>query len=145
MAQTLQSWAANSLTSGSVKVTDSKILSANVAAIQNLSNREVVGLSVLGAIYELASKSGPDYRANHKQLRIDSTSFMGGFSLCSMSTAGDLSSRIRAVLDWNNGYAADNTLGTDVNALVLNMGGIRETPETTLTWEYYYLLYQLAV
>ena len=144
MAQTLTSWPAKSITEP-VAVTQAKTLAANVAAIQNLSNRQVIALSVLGKIYELAHIGGVDYRANHKQLRIDSTSFMGAFSMVSLPTEGDLSARIRAVIDWNAGYLADSTLGTDVNALVANMAGLRETPEATLTWEYYFLLYQLGV
>lgn len=144
MAQTLKPWAANSITEP-VTVTQSEVLAANVAAIQNLSNREVLALAVLGAIYELQAKGGYDYRTNHKQLRIDSAAFMGAFSAISIPNGGELTNRIMAVIAWNAAYQASNAIGTDVNALVLNMAGLRETPEATLTWEYYYLLYQLAI
>ncbi len=144
MAQTLTPWAAKSLTSGSIKPTNANTLSGNVAAIQNLSNRETLALSVLGKIYELNHIGGTDYRTNHKQLRTDSTNFMGAFSIIESARQGNFTSKLQAVIDWNAGYAADNTLGTDVKALVLNMAGLRETPESTLLWEYFFLLYQLA-
>lgn len=145
MSQTLTPWAANSLTSGSIKPTNASTLSGNITAIANLDNRQVVALSVLGKIYELHAKGGTDYRTNHAQLRTDSTNFMGVFSNIEPARQGDLAARIQAVLDWNAGYQADSTIGTDVNSLVSNMGGLRETPETTLLWEYFFLLYQLAI
>ena len=145
MKQTLTSWAAKSITSGTVTPAKANTLSANVAAIQNLSNREVLALSVLSKIYELNHIGGKDYRTNHAQLRTDATSFMGGFSLVDLGPAEQLSARIRAVIDWNAGYIADNTLGTDVATLVTNMAGQGASNEATLTMEYLFLLYQLAV
>lgn len=127
-----------------VTIVQEATLRANVAAIQNLSNREVIALSVVAKIYQLAVP-GTNYKANHKQLRADATTFMGGFSLENFPPGGTLISRVQAVIDWNAGFAADATLGTDVNALVALMAGFRETPESTLCLFRLFLLYKLAV
>lgn len=127
-----------------VTMLQNKTLSANVAAIQNLSNREVMALMVISKIHQL-SATGTDYRLNHKQLRTDATAFMGGFSWENFPPGGTMMNRIQAVLAWNAGRAADATLSTDVNVLEAEMAGMRETPETTLWTFYFFLLYKLAV
>ncbi len=127
-----------------VTVAQAATLSANVAAIRALDNRETLALSVLAKIYQLNHAGGTDYRANHKQLRIDATSLLGEFAFEAGAPGITRLSKIKAVLDWNAAYTADATIGTDVNALVNAMAGMRETPEATLMLFYYFLLYKLA-
>lgn len=120
-----------------VAITQNKVLMANIAAIQDLDNRMTIALSVISAIHELAGVGGFDYRANHKQLRIDATTYMGGFS--TMTYLEGQTAKLRAVLDWNDAKAADATTSNDVNALVVDMAGFRSTPEYTLEMFYYFL------
>lgn len=140
MSQTLT---ANTNLSSPVKVTDFKTLSANLAAIDNLDNREVIALSVVSLIHELNSKNGTDYRTNHKQLRIDATSFMGGFSVIGM----DLSrfDKMRAAIEWSTAFGLDAALTTNVNTIVKEMDAMRQTPESTLSLFYYFLRYKLSL
>lgn len=120
-----------------VTITQNKILNANMAAIQDLDNRMTIALSVISAIHELAGVGGFDYRANHKQLRIDATTYMGGFSTMTYLTFQ--TAKLRAVLDWNDAKTSDGTTSADVNTLVAEMAGLRDTPEYTLEMFYYFL------
>lgn len=125
-----------------ITLAQSKTVSANLAAIQNLDNRATIALSVLGAIYELQGNGGFDYRTNKKQLRVDAQSLLGVYN--TNTYLEGQSAKLRAVFDWNDGYKANNTLGTDVNALVVLMGSLRENPEYILELQYYFLQYQLG-
>jgi hypothetical protein len=143
--QLLTSWAAKSLTSGSIGVTADNILSANLAAIANLSNRDVLAFSVYAKIYQLAAAGGANYKASHAQLRTDATNFLGqDMGLLNDPRNGDYSCRIQAVIDWNAAYLVDNTITTDVWTISAGLKGLRETPEPTLLMFYFYLRYQLA-
>ncbi len=53
--------------------------------------------------------------------------------------------KMRAVIDWNAANLVDATFSTNVNALVLEMGGLRVEPETLLMKYYLFLLYKLHV
>lgn len=110
---------------------------ANVAAIQDLDNRMTLALSVISAIHELAGVSGFDYRTNHKQLRIDAASYFGAWNTATYLTGQ--TAKLRAALDWNDAKTTDATTSSDVNTLVAEMAGMRETPELTLEMFYYFL------
>jgi hypothetical protein len=122
-----------------------KTLSANVAQIQNLDNREVLAFEVVSLIYELNAKGGTNYVSNHPQLRTDVTSFMGVFSIIQFSTGSSSIRHMQAVIAWNAAYAATTAIGTDVQAIIVAMKGERETPESVL-WQYIiYLRYCLSI
>lgn len=142
MAQTLVALPA--ITSP-VTVVQAATLSANVAAIVNLDNRMTLGLTVISKIRQLKAAGGTDYTTNHKQLRQDAQSFFGGWKYPGFESGSSLVATIKAVIDWNAALAADATTPTDVNALVAEMAGFRETPELTLNLIYHFLLYKLAV
>lgn len=120
-----------------VTITQNKVLMANIAAIQNLDNRMAIALSVISAIHELAGVGGFDYRTNHKQLRLDAGTYMGGFT--TMTYLEGQTAKLRAVLDWNDAKGADATTSTSVNTLVSEMAGLRDTPEFTLEMFYQFL------
>ena len=126
-----------------VTVAQAATFASNLAAIENLDNRQVKALSVVSLIYLLNNKGGTDYRTNHKQLRTDATNLFGVFPI--MGNNNQQESRYRAVLDWNAGFTADSTVGSDVNALVSSMGGERDTPEPTLLMLAFFLRYKLAL
>ncbi len=126
-----------------VTVKQASTFSGNLCAIANLNNREVKALSVIALIYLLNNKGGTDYRTNHKQLRTDATSFFGEFPI--MGNLDQQESRYRAVLDWNAAYTADTSVSADVNTIVSNMAGMRETPEPTLLSFIFFLRYKLAL
>lgn len=129
-----------------ITVTQANTLAQNVAMIQNLDNRMTLALSVLAKAYELQAGGGTDYRTNIPQLRIDATSLFGGtFNIASGPYGAGPMGKIQAVLDWNAGFVADATLPTDVNALVVLMGNLRETPETTLLLFMLFLDYKLSL
>lgn len=130
-----------------VTVIQAKTFSANLAAIANLNNREVIALSVISKIYQLKAKGGTDYTGNsgYKQLQKDVTSLLGMFSLEAFLADNTQFQKMQAVLDWNAGYTATTTLGTDVNALRVLMLGLAETPSSTLNLYRLFLLYMLAV
>jgi len=129
--------------SSPVKVTDAATLSANMAAIDNLDNREVIGFSVVALIHELNSKGGTDYRTNHKQLRIDATSLMGVFPIEGLCL--DRFAKFRAVIEWNTAFGLDAALTTSVATILAEEAGLRETPESTLLKFYYFLRYKLSL
>jgi hypothetical protein len=124
-----------------VTVAQAATLSANLAAINDLDNRMVIALSVISAIHELAGVGGFDYRTNHKQLRQDASTYMNVFN--TMTYLEGQAAKLRAVLDWNDGKVADATTSSDVNTLVKEMAGMRETPEYTLEKFYYFLQIRL--
>lgn len=140
MAQTLKVLPA--ITSP-VTVAQASTFSGNLAAINNLDNRQIKALSVVSLIHLLQAKGGTDYRTNHKQLRTDATNLFGVFDVPFDTDMQE--SRFRAVLDWNAGFTADAVLGADVNAIVSEMAGERETPEPTLLKFIFFLRYKLAL
>lgn len=122
--------------------TQSAQLSANIAAINNLDNRQLVALCVLGKIHEFFAV-GFDYRNNHNQLRLDAAGFFGGFSF----VGSDVSPFLKAmtVMEWYTGKATDPTFSSNVNALIAEMGYFREMPENTLWQMYFYIKYKLCL
>lgn len=140
MAQTLTPFVALTFP---ITISQATILSGNMSAIANLDNRMVLALQVIGKIYELTGQAGtPDYRANHKQLRIDATSFMGAIDI-----VGDVITpldRAMAVIAWNAAHT-EASLSTDVNALVVQMAALRDTPVQTLRQFLCYLEYLLSI
>ncbi len=141
MAQLLT---ANTALSSPVKVTDAKALFANLAAIDNLDNRQTIALSVIALIHELNSKGGTDYRTSHKQLRIDATAFLGGtFEVIGYDL--DRCAKLRAAIEWSTAFGLDAALTNNVNTIVAEMAGLRDTPEQTLLIFYYFLRYKLSL
>jgi hypothetical protein len=141
MSQTLIPYSA---LSSPVKITDAANLKANIAALQNLDNLQTVAFAVICLIHELNSKGGTDYRTNHKQLRIDATTFTGGFSFTGMQP-GWIFAKMDAAILWNTAYGLDNALTTDVNTIIKECGTMRETPEQTLRLFYFFLRYSLSL
>ena len=127
------------------KVTQAGTLSANVAAVRNMTGAELLSLSVQSLSYLLHSVGGFDYRTNHLQLRIDATSFLGGFSIRPGVDGSHYQRQFESVLDWNKAYFHDNTIPTLVNSLELQLGGLKNTPETTLETFILFLRYQLSI
>lgn len=124
-----------------ITLAQSATLAANISAIQNLDNRMTLALSVQSALHELFSAGGFDYRNNHAQLRTDSAALMGAFNENSYLT-GQVA-KLRAVMDWSDASKLDGTYTGNVNTLVAEMKGLRETPEQTLELMYYFLQYLL--
>lgn len=118
-------------------------LSSNLSAIANLDNRETLALVVISKVHVLSGQGGFDYRANHKQLRADAAAFMGGFNFVGPMEGPMV--KLMAAIDWNGGFVSDASFPTDVNALVSEMAGMRETPEQTLWLFYFFLCYRLSL
>lgn len=141
MSQTLTAYP---LISIPVTPAQNKVLAGNLAAIKNMDNRMVVALAILGKIHLLAVvNSQQNYIANHRQMRNDATAFMGVWQNPGEFTC-EPPQRMQAISAWNAGSQIDPTLSTSVNALVIEMAGLRETPENTLNMIYQFLVYSLA-
>jgi hypothetical protein len=122
-------------------------LSSNITAIANLNNQQTLALSVLSKIYKLkVVHAEVDYSANFTQLQTDAESLMGVFSIIDGVPSGSyFLMRVQAIMDWNAGYTALNTLGSNVATLVTKIGQLSDLPESTLWKLYMFLLYRLAV
>lgn len=141
MSQTLSTFPA---LSSPIKVTDATALMADLSAIANLDNRMTIAFSVISLIHELNSKGGTDYRANHKQLRIDAQTLLGPLAIVGDVFLGRLD-KVRAVIEWNTAFGLDAALTKDVNAIVKEMAGMRETNQADLMRFYYFLRYKLSL
>lgn len=127
-----------------IVLNEGNTLWANVAAIQNLDNRQTLALRVIAKIYQLNANGGIDYRADYPALEQDALNLLGASNIASAPFGAGPVGKWEAVLDWNAGYTADGSLSTDVQTLVDAMGQLAVTPETTLYLILLYLKYQIA-
>lgn len=143
MAQTL---VALSALSTPPVLTEVNELMANVAAINNLDNRQILALRVLALAYALNDAGGTDYRTDFPLLIESATNLFGGnaVNIIIPPYNAEIAGKIEAVLDWNVGYAADSSLPTDVNELVDEMGILRQLNETQLMLIIFFLKWKLA-
>lgn len=128
-----------------VGVADANKLNANVVQIANLSNRQVLAISVVSLCYLLHSYSGVDYRTNLGLLQSDSGSMLNTFTPNDFPDGGSLLSRMAAVIDWNAGYEKDSSLTTDVGTILGVAKGLPELPESTLWLEILFLRHCLSI
>ncbi len=127
-------------------LTEANALMANVAAINNLDNRQILALRVLALAYALNDGGGTDYRTNFPLLIESATNLFGGnaINIIIPPYNSEIAGKIEAVLDWNSGYTADNTLSTDVDTLVAEMGILRQLNETQLLRIIFFLKWKIA-
>jgi hypothetical protein len=127
-------------------LTEANALMANVAAINNLDNRQLLALRVLALAYALNDGGGTDYRTNFPLLIESATNLFGGnaINIIIPPYNSEIAGKIEAVLDWNAGYTADNTLSTDVDTLVAEMGILRQLNETQLLRIIFFLKWKIA-
>ncbi len=128
-----------------ITLDEGNTLWANVAAIQNLDNRMTLALRVLAKIYQLDGLGGIDYKLTFAALEADALNLLGASNIASGPWGAGPVGKWEAVIDWNAGYVEDNTLSTDVETLVNEMGFLRNVPETTLYLIYLYLKYQISM
>jgi hypothetical protein len=117
----------------------------DVSAISNLNNRQLLALRILAKVYQLAANGGTDYTADF-DLLISSTKnlFGNAFNVTFNTDADSPMNRWQAVLDWNDGYTADNTLPTDVEEIIADTVELVIEPEATLYQVLMFLHYKLA-
>ena len=118
-------------------------MSINLAAIANLDNRQLKAFSVVSWVHSVSSLGGINYVGDYKTLKKDALTMMGHFPAIFDSNIQE--SRYRAVVDWGVAVQLDATIGTDVYAIVKEMGELREMPENTLLQIIFFLQYKFAV
>lgn len=125
-------------------LSESNTLSANCAAIKNLDERQILALRIISLAYWLADAGGTDYKADYPLL-ISSTEnvFGNAWNVITNPLSKCIEGQIEAVLDWSAGYTADNTLPTDVQALIDDMGILVGYPEATLYKVILFLRYKI--
>jgi len=128
-----------------ILATTCKTLSANVAQVQNLSNRQLLAFEVECLAYRLKQAGGVDYTANHPQLRTDAESLLGVFQMNDNPLGNSLANHIEAVIEWNAAYKATTTIGTDVGAIIVLAGRLSELPSSFLWIMVLYLRYCLSI
>lgn len=96
-----------------------------ILAAPNLSSVQRKTIRILGLIYSLNNVRGADYRNNIPQLAADAAAYTNGISNFDLDTA-------LAVSEWSNGYNADATLTTDVNAILKLQPSLQARPEQEL-------------
>lgn len=128
-----------------IVLSEGDTLWANIAAIQNLDNRMTLALRVLAKIYQLDADGGIDYKLDFPALQRDAGNLLGSYNIASGPFGAGPVGKLEAIIDWSAGYTADNSLSTDVDTLVSEMGYLRNVPETTLYLILLYLEYQLSL
>jgi hypothetical protein len=126
-------------------VTSAATLSANIAQLADLNERQVLAVSVISLIYLLWGKGGTDYRSSLSVLQSDTATMMEPLGLIDFFVGPSVFARLQAAIDWNAGYAEETTLGTDVETLLINSHGLQDLPESTLWHEIIFLRYKLSI
>lgn len=124
--------------------TEADALSANLSAISNLNNQELLALRVIAKAYQLTQNGGTNYKANYPLLISSAATLLGAFNIVIAPYNAEILGRIEAVLDWSAAYTATATLPTDVQDLVNLMGVLRLLPEATLMRIICFLKWKLA-
>lgn len=123
-----------------------KTLEANISALGNLNQQQILAFTIVCYYHYVFYNLTPNfnYINNHKQLRIDATSFMGGLpSTLSIGTPFPFS-RMMAVMIWSASFGYDTTITNNVQSIVAESAGLRDTPEITLWQIFFYLKYLMA-
>lgn len=124
---------------------ESDELSANLSAISNLDNRQLLALRVLSRVYQLNQNSGTDYRTDFPLLIQSAQNLFGSaFNIIIAPYNAELAGRIEAVLDWSAAYTATNTISRDVDTLVAEMRVLSQLPESQLLQILFFLKWKLA-
>lgn len=144
MAQTLTVFSWNSFVNPAQLATQKNIYLNNVAALQNLNPRQLLGVSILGLCYVMDFNFGPFFVKNLPLLVTYATNFFGvtpvmDFPLGNRQQLVDL-----AAIDWsaaskytsaNSGGNITSPIPTDVATLLAAIQFLQDTPENTL-WRY---------
>lgn len=128
-----------------ILATTATTLSANLAQVRNLSNRQLLAFEVECLAYRLKQAAGVDYTANHPQLRQDAESLLGVFQMNDNPLGNSLASHLEAVIEWNAAYKATATIGTDVSAIIILAADLSELPSSFLWIMVLYLRYCLSI
>lgn len=96
-----------------------------ILSAPNLSSIQRKTIRILGLIYSLNNVRGVDYRNNIPQLASDAAAYTNGISNFDLDTA-------LAASEWSNGFNADATLTTDVNAIMKLQPSLEVRPEQDL-------------
>lgn len=91
----------------------------------NLNRIQRKTIRVLGLIYSLNNVRSVDYRNNIPQLASDAAAYTNGISNFDLDAALTAS-------EWSNGFNADPTLTTDVNAIITLQPSLLARPEQEL-------------
>lgn len=120
-------------------------MAKDLAAVDNLSRKELRSIAILGLILACKQQGDTDYSNNHAQLKIDANAFWNQFGMMDWE-------KVRAVICWQLGKSADASLSTDVNSLLANttanIYNVRAMPalsEELLEQMFWLLMYDLAV
>jgi hypothetical protein len=128
-----------------ILTTTASTLSANIAQLQNLSNRQVLAFEVECLCYRLKQAGGVDYTANHPQLRQDAESLLGVFQMNDNPLGNSLAIHVEAAIEWNAASQASSGISTDVSAIIITAGRLSETPSSFLWIMVLYLRYCLSI
>lgn len=127
-------------------LSESNAFQANVSKLVNLSDRQLLCVRIWAKVAELVALSGTDYSADLPLLVSSSQNLFGqAYNVTQNPTSGDISAKWEAVLDWGEGYNADNTLETDVETILENTQLLAQYPEATLYQIVLFLRYKLAL
>lgn len=116
--------------SAPVVPTNRTTLFADITALDDLSRADLLTVAILGAVHSVTATV--DYRLNHPQLIQDASVLFAGMSNLDLNGASRQGLALLAVFAWNAGYSNDVTIGTDVNAILLEGRDLRTLPEETL-------------
>lgn len=139
MAQTLTALVAPTTSPIKQGSTNVKTLIGDWAALNNLDDRMLKCIAILGRVHELYLSL--DYRTNHKQLIQDAMVFFSGIP--NMNDRNYI--QFQAAIDWNAGLIGDVGIGTSVLALVKEARDIANLSEDELNRILLLLRMQMAV
>lgn len=124
---------------------ESSTFNKNVSALANLNNRQLLAIRILAKVYTLNINGGTDYRSDFGLLvRSAAALFGNAFNVTVNPIEGSPENLWEAVLDWNAGYVATATLGTNVETLLVTTATLANYPEATLYQIILFLRYKLA-
>ena len=134
------------LTTGAVIKSDQeKGLTQNLAALANLSVRQLKAISVISLAYELAGYGGTNYSAPAVQLNQDASVLFGGIELLAGEETKN-KTLIQTALDWNAArFKVTTSISTDVNTLLALYPALVDLPEDQLNRMIFTLRYKLSV
>lgn len=105
----------------------------NIAALEDLAPKQLLGVFILGSIHSMYLTV--DYRTNHTQLIQDAMVISKGVSLIDMTDVSKVIWQLLAMSSWDSGYSADprtianpTGLSNDVNAILAEARDLIELP-----------------
>ncbi len=125
---------------------ESSTFRGDASALNNLNNRQLMAIRVLSKMYHLADAGGTNYKSNIP-LMMDSTAALFGiaFNVTVSPYEDSPMNKWETVLDWNAAKAADSSLPTDVEALLVLCRVLVKYPENTLYQVLMLLRYKLSL